>query len=85
MTPFKLFLSSIKTWQYPTIIGSIIGTPYGLYSGYKETRKYSYDVNVIATIAGGVGGFFQGGILGFFWPISIPIGILRNYKLELKK
>jgi len=84
MTSIKhIFL--FKTLKYPTIAGATIGTPYGLYTGYKDTRKYSFETNVLGTIAGGVGWFFQGGILGFFWPISIPVGILRNYNLEFKK
>ena len=85
MTFIKHFLSSIKTWHYPIIAGSIIGTPCGIYSGYNDSKKYSFEANVLGTIVGGVSGFYVGGILGFFWPISIPVGILRNYKLEFKK
>ena len=38
-----------------------------------DTIKYPLVYNVAGTIAGGVGGFFKGGLLGFLWPISIPI------------
>jgi uncharacterized membrane protein YfcA len=85
MTFTKHFLSSFKPWQYPMIAGSIIGTPCGVYSGYKDTRKYPFEYNVLGTILGGVGGFFNGGLLGFLWPISIPIAISRNYKLQIKE
>ena len=85
MTFIKHFRSVFTPWQYPTISGAIIGMPYGIYYGYNDSRKYSFEANVIGTIVGGVCGFFQGGILGFFWPISIPVGILRNYNLEFKK
>jgi hypothetical protein len=78
-------LSLLKRWEYPYVAGAIIGTPYGLYSGYKDSIKYPFEYNVLATIVGGVGGFFKGGILGFFWPITIPVGIIRNYNLEIKE
>ena len=85
MTFIKYFLSSLKPWKYPAIGGAIIGTPYGMYYGYNISKEYSLPLNVVGTIAGGVGGCFEGGLLGFFWPISIPVAISRNYKLEIKK
>lgn len=56
-----------------------------MYSGYNYSKEYSFSSNVIGTIAGGVGGFFEGGLVGFFWPISIPVAISRNYNLEIKE
>ena len=82
---FIKHLNMIRTWQYPLIAGAIIGTSCETYSGYKDTRKYSLEYNVIGTIMAGVGGFFKGGILGFFWPVTIPIIIIRNYNLEIKE
>jgi hypothetical protein len=78
-------LQILKTWEYPWVAGATIGIPCGIYSGYKDTRKYSLEYNVVGTIIGGVGGFFKGGILGFFWPITIPVIIIRNYNLEIKE
>jgi hypothetical protein len=78
-------LQILKKWEYPWVTGAIIGIPCGIYSGYKDTQKYSLEYNVVGTIIGGVGGFFTGGILGFFWPITIPVIISRNYNLEIKK
>ena len=69
--------SKIAIKDIPYTVGAIAGGAYGGYTFFNYTKNDNFIVNAGCAAIGTIYGAAAGCVVSFFWPIIIPVTILR--------